>query len=226
MKSFRNAVLQLPVLARDSRNPDVTSPAGLPQGTRFNQTGRPAPGVRHVVHDDRHPEGDPQGHARGEDQRHRSGGHRRRDPHLPARQGRTPDRVADRHDADLDPADDDPEVRREVPTGSADSGSAATAGNQFSLAPITLATDEADPLERLRRIVASTSHVKESGAYPVRSLMAMTEEALGGLVGNGPAHRGAGAEPDGSNAGGAHAGEQRPGAASRRCTSAAPRWST
>ena len=38
-----------------------------------------------------------------------------------------------------------------MPTASADSGSAATAGNQFSLAPITLATDEADPFERLRR---------------------------------------------------------------------------
>ena len=46
-----------------------------------------------------------------------------------------------------------------------------------------MATDEADPFERLRRIVTSTSHVKESGAYPVRSLMAMTEEALGGLSG-------------------------------------------
>jgi len=62
--------------------------------------------------------------------------------------------------------------------------SAAAAGNQFTLAPITLATDEADPFERLRRIVASTSHVKESGAYPVRSLMQMTEEALGGLMGS------------------------------------------
>ena len=46
-----------------------------------------------------------------------------------------------------------------------------------------MATDEADPLERLARIVASTSHVKESGAHPVRALMEMSEEALGGLMG-------------------------------------------
>ena len=67
--------------------------------------------------------------------------------------------------------------------GDTESASSSTAGNQFSIAPITMATDEADPLDRLARIVASTSHVKESGAHPVRSLMEMSEEALGGLMG-------------------------------------------
>ena len=36
------------------------------------------------------------------------------------------------------------------------SASASTAGNEYSIAPITMATDEADPLDRLARIVAST----------------------------------------------------------------------
>lgn len=57
------------------------------------------------------------------------------------------------------------------------------AGNEYSIAPITTATDAADPIERLTRIVASTAHVKETGAHPVRTLMAMTEEAFGGLMG-------------------------------------------
>ena len=39
-------------------------------------------------------------------------------------------------------------------------------------------------MKRLARIVASTSHVKESGAHPVRALMEMSEEALGGLIGS------------------------------------------
>lgn len=56
-------------------------------------------------------------------------------------------------------------------------------GNHYSIAPITMATDEADPLARLERIVTSTSHVKAAGAHPVRSLIAMSEEAFGGLMG-------------------------------------------
>ena len=61
--------------------------------------------------------------------------------------------------------------------------STETAGNEYSIAPITMATDEADPLKRLARIVTSTAHVKDSGAHPVRSLIAMSEEAFGGLMG-------------------------------------------
>ena len=52
--------------------------------------------------------------------------------------------------------------------GEGASSGSATSGNEYSIAPITMATDEADPLERLARIVASTRHVKESGAFPVR----------------------------------------------------------
>src|SRR5690606_31954785 len=61
--------------------------------------------------------------------------------------------------------------------------STATSGNDYSIAPITMATDEDDPLDRLARIVTSTAHVKDSGAHPVRSLIAMSEEAFGGLMG-------------------------------------------
>jgi hypothetical protein len=46
-----------------------------------------------------------------------------------------------------------------------------------------MATDEEDPLVRLARVVTSTAHVKESGAHPVRALIAMSEEAIGGLMG-------------------------------------------
>ena len=56
-------------------------------------------------------------------------------------------------------------------------------GNEYSIAPITMATDEKDPLDRLARIVAATSYVKQTGATPVRALMAMSEEAFGGLLG-------------------------------------------
>ena len=68
MKSFRNAASQLPSLARDSRNPGRHVAGNVAAGHPVQPDGRSAPRVRHVVHDDRHAEGDPQGHAGGEDQ--------------------------------------------------------------------------------------------------------------------------------------------------------------
>jgi WS/DGAT/MGAT family acyltransferase len=72
-------------------------------------------------------------------------------------------------------------TQRRPANGSGDA--APVSGNEYSIAPITMATDEDHPLDRLARIVASTSHVKRSGAHPVRSLIAMSEEAIGGLMG-------------------------------------------
>ena len=136
-----------------------------------------------------------------------------------------PDRVVARHDADLDPADDDPEVRRERPDGIGGFGRRRPPGTSSRSAPITLATDEADPFERLRRIVASTSHVKESGAYPVRSLMAMTEEALGGLSGTVQRTAVRALSRTGRTLAVHTLVSNVPGPITR-CTSAAPRWST
>ena len=183
MKSFRNAASQLPMLARDSRNPEVTSPASLPQGTRFN---RPV-GPHRVVGTSYTTIGTLKGIRKGMPEA------KINDIGVAIIGGAMRAYLLDKDELPTEsllammPISIRPTMTQKsaanIPTGSADSGSAASAGNQFALAPITLATDEADPLERLRRIVTSTSHVKESGAYPVRSLMAMTEEALGGLSG-------------------------------------------
>nr|WHV03891.1 putative wax ester synthase/acyl-CoA:diacylglycerol acyltransferase [uncultured bacterium] len=63
--------------------------------------------------------------------------------------------------------------------------SADKGGNQFALARIPLATDTADPWERLGRIAAMTSHIKQSsGAAPARALLEMSEEAFGGMLGS------------------------------------------
>ena len=91
--------------AADSKNPDVTSPASLPKATRFNHAGRPAPGVRHVVHDARRAEGDP--HRRCPEAKINDIGLAVVGGAIRAyllEQGRAARRVADRHDADLDPA--------------------------------------------------------------------------------------------------------------------------
>ncbi len=183
MNAFRNAAMQVPMLARDSRNPEVTSPASLPQGTRFNQPVGPhrVVGTSYTTIDTL------KGIRKGMPEA------KINDIGVAVIGGAMRTYLLDKDELPTEsllammPISIRPTMTQKadasLPTGSADSKSAATAGNQFALAPITLATDEADPFERLRRIVTSTSHVKESGAYPVRSLMAMTEEALGGLSG-------------------------------------------
>ncbi|MET0663127.1 MAG: wax ester/triacylglycerol synthase domain-containing protein, partial [Ilumatobacteraceae bacterium] len=183
MSAFRNAAMQMPMLARDSRNPSFTSPASLPQGTRFNQPVGPhrVVGTCYTTIDTL------KGIRKGMPEA------KINDIGVAVIGGAIRTYLLDKDELPNEsllammPISIRPTMTQKadasMPTGSADSKSAATAGNQFALAPITLATDEADPFERLRRIVTSTSHVKESGAYPVRSLMAMTEEALGGLSG-------------------------------------------
>jgi diacylglycerol O-acyltransferase / wax synthase len=176
MKSFQKAAMQLPGLARDSRNPDITSPASLPQGTRFNQTVGPhrVVGTSYTTIDTLKQirKGLPE--AKINDIGVAVIGGAMRNYLLDKDELPTESLIA------MMPISMRPTMTQKAKSPTE---SAATAGNEFSLAPITLATDESDPFERLRRIVASTSHVKESGAYPVRSLMVMTEEALGGLMG-------------------------------------------
>ncbi len=183
MRSFQKAAAELPSLARDSRNPDVTSPAGLPLGTRFNQPVGPHRvfGTSYTTI------------GTLKDIRKGVPTAKINDIGVAIIGGAIRAYLLDKDELPAEsliammPISMRPTITQKpdasMATTSADSGSAATAGNQFSLAPITLATDEADPLERLRRVVASTSHVKESGAYPVRSLMEMSEEAFGGLMG-------------------------------------------
>jgi len=179
MRAFQQAMSQLPMLASDSRNPDVTTPASLPAGTRFNhpvgphrvfgtsyttlttmkeiRTGMPEAKINDI------------GLAV-------VGGAIR--TYLLAK-----DDLPEESLLAMMPISIRPTITQKSTGGGSNDAAPATAGNQFSLAPITMATDVADPFDRLRRIVASTSHVKESGAYPVRALMEMSEEALGGLVG-------------------------------------------
>lgn len=171
-------VLQVPTLVSDNRDPDVTSPASLPKATRFNQVVSP----------------------------HRVFGtaYTTLDVLKEIRTALPEAKINDiglaivggairRYLLDKDELPDDAMVAMMPisirPTTTRASGhagaetSTGTSGNEYSVAPITMATDEADPLARLARIVTSTAHVKESGANPVRSLIAMSEEALGGLMG-------------------------------------------
>ncbi len=184
LRSFGDAARQLPMLARDSRNPDVTSPASLPAGTRFNQpvgphrvfgTSYTTIGVMKQIR-----RGMPEAKIN--------------DIGLAVVGGAIRTYLLDKDDLPeasllaMMPISIRPTITQQTASAdgtaaSASAGSSATAGNQFTLAPITMATDEADPFARLRRIVVSTSHVKDAGAYPVRALMEMSEEALGGLIG-------------------------------------------
>jgi len=169
---------QLPALVSDTRDPSVTSPATLPRATRFNQVVSP-----HRVFGTAYTTLDVLKEIRA------------------AVPNATINDVGvavvggaiRRYLLDKDELPDDAMVAmmpisvRPTATrasGTAGSGSSTqTSGNEYSVAPITMATDEADPLERLARIVTSTAHVKESGAHPVRALIAMSEEAIGGLMG-------------------------------------------
>ncbi len=177
-KSFRRLVPQLPALARDNRNPDVTSPASLPPSTRFNQQVSPhrvfgtANSTIDVMKKIR--TGMPEAKINDIGVAVVGGAMR---AYLLAK-----DELPDESLVAMMPISIRATATRKAAIGPTE-GASSTAGNQYSIAPITMATDEADPFVRLARIVASTSHVKESGATPVRSLMEMSEEALGGLMG-------------------------------------------
>lgn len=178
VKAFRDVAGQLPFLARDSRNPDVTTPASLPQATRFNQ-----PVSAHRVFGTSYTTLDTLKQVRAGVPEAKIN-----DIGLAVVGGAIRAYLLDKGELPEEPMiammpiSIRPTSTRAA--GAPGSTAAATSGNQFSLAPITMATDEADPIERLRRIVRSTSHVKESGARPVRALMEMSEEALGGLMGS------------------------------------------
>ncbi|CAJ1582893.1 wax ester/triacylglycerol synthase family O-acyltransferase [[Mycobacterium] wendilense] len=178
LRQVRKVAPQLPALVTDARDPAVTSPASLPKATRFNQVVSP-----HRVFGTAYTTLDV----------------------LKEIRVAVPDATINdvgvavvggairRYLLDKDELPDDAMVAMMPisvrPTATRASGAAssetstATSGNDYSIAPITMATDEDDPLARLARIVTSTAHVKDSGAHPVRSLMAMSEEAFGGLMG-------------------------------------------
>jgi diacylglycerol O-acyltransferase / wax synthase len=174
LRQIRKVARQLPTLVSDNRDPDVTSPASLPKATRFNQVVSP-----HRVFGTAYTTLDvlkeirtalPEAKVNDIGLAIVGGAIRR----YLLDKGELPDEAM----LAMMPIS----IR---PTNTRASGvaSAAPSGNEYSVAPITMATDEADPLERLARIVTSTAHVKESGAHPVRSLIEMSEEALGGLMG-------------------------------------------
>lgn len=178
LRQVRKVAPQLPALVTDARNPDVTSPATLPKATRFNQVVSP-----HRVFGTAYTTLDvlkeiraavPQATINDVGVAVVGGAIRR---YLLDK-----DELPDEAMVAMMPISVRPTITRASGTVTSDS-STATSGNEYSIAPITMATDEADPLERLARIVTSTAHVKDSGAHPVRSLMAMSEEAIGGLMG-------------------------------------------
>jgi len=179
MKAMQKAARELPMLTRDTRNPDITSPAGLPMGTRFNQTVSP-----HRVFGTSYTTLDTMKKIRAGMPEAKIN-----DIGLAVVGGAIRNYLLDKDDLPdesliaMMPISIRPTITQRSAASVPNESSAATAGNQFSLAPITMATDEADPYERLRRIVASTSHVKESGAQSVKSLIEMSEEAFGGLMG-------------------------------------------
>ena len=174
----RRVARQLPLLSADMRNPDVTSPASLPKATRFNQVVGPHRvfGTSYTTLDTLKEIRTAVPEAKINDVGVAVIGGAMRAYLL--EKGELPDESL----VAMMPISIRPTTTREGGS-SGTTGSTATAGNEYSIAPITMATDEADPLVRLQRIVASTSHVKESGAHPVRTLIEMSEEALGGLMG-------------------------------------------
>ncbi|BBY97481.1 wax ester/triacylglycerol synthase family O-acyltransferase [Mycolicibacterium fallax] len=169
---------QLPALVFDARNPDVTSPASLPKATRFNQVVSPhrvfgtAYTTLEVLKEIR--AALPEATINDVGVAVVGGAIRR---YLLDK-----DELPEEAMVAMMPISIRPTATRASGTAGSET-STGTSGNEYSIAPITMATDEADPLERLARIVTSTAHVKDSGAHPVRSLMAMSEEAFGGLMG-------------------------------------------
>ena len=179
LKTLRNVAGQIPALLRDNRNPDVTSPASLLPATRFNQQVGPhrvfgtAYTTIDVLKEIRK--------ARPEVKINDIG--------LAVVGGALRAYLLDKDELPgepmiaMMPISIRPTLTQKEKAAGATASADARGGNEFSIAPITMATDLADPMARLERIAASTAHVKESGAHPVRALMEMTEEALGGLMG-------------------------------------------
>src|SRR5690625_1130931 len=178
LRQVRKMARQLSALVTDTRDPAVTSPASLPKATRFNQVMSP-----HRVFGTAYTTLDVLKEIRAALPEATIndigvaivGGALRR---YLLDKGELPDEAM----VAMMPISVRPTATRASGTVSAEAH-AATSGNEYSIAPITMATDEADPLDRLARIMTSTAHVKDSGAHPVRSLMAMSEEAFGGLMG-------------------------------------------
>lgn len=179
VKAFRRLLPQLPLMARDTRDPNVTTPASLTVATRFNRTVGP-----HRVFGTAYSTLDTMKTIRNA-----VPGAKINDVGLAVVGGAMRAYLLDKGELPeqtlvaMMPISVRPTITRASALDPAVSASSTTAGNQFSIAPIAMATDEADPFERLRRIVTSTAHVKESGAFPVRTLMEMSEGALGGLMG-------------------------------------------
>lgn len=174
LKVARRVAGQLPGLRSDMRNPDVTSPASLPRATRFNQAVGP-----HRVFGTSYTTLDTLKQIRKA-----VPGAKINDVGLAIVGGAIRGYLLDK-----DELPDEALVAmmpisiRPTITQRGGGDAAQVTGNEYSIAPITMATDEADPLVRLQRIVTSTAHVKESGAHPVRTLIEMSEEAFGGLMG-------------------------------------------
>lgn len=174
----RKVARQPPTLVLDNRDPDVTSPASLPKATRFNQIVSPHRvfGTAYTTLDVLKEIRTAMPEAKINDIGLAIvGGAIRR---YLSDKGELPDEAM----VAMMPISVRPTSTR-ASGGASSATSTATSGNEYSVSPITMATDEADPMQRLARIVTSTAHVKESDAHPVRSLIEMSEEALGGLMG-------------------------------------------
>lgn len=165
---------QLPGLRRDLSNPDVSSPASLPKGTRFNQTvsAHRVFGTHYTTLDvlKEIRKGVPEATINDIGLAIVGGAMR---AYLEAK-----DELPEGSMSAMMPIATRPTMNKK-----AKDAAAPVTGNEYSIAPITMATDEPDPLKRLARIAASTAHVKQSGAHPVRSLIAMAEVAFGGTMG-------------------------------------------
>lgn len=178
LRQIGKMVPQLPELVADTRDPALTSPASLPKATRFNQVVSPHRvfGTAYTTLDVLKEIRAAVPHATINDVGVAVVGGAIRCYLLDK------DELPDEAMVAMMPISIRPTATRAGGTAGS-STSTQTSGNEYSVAPITMATDEEDPLERLARIVTSTAHVKESGAHPVRTLIAMSEEAFGGLMG-------------------------------------------
>jgi WS/DGAT/MGAT family acyltransferase len=59
----------------------------------------------------------------------------------------------------------------------------AGGGNDFVMSAVSMETDVSDPIERVRRIAAATSRVKERGAHSAATLMELSQALPGRLTG-------------------------------------------
>ncbi len=176
LRMARSVVRQIPALRADNRNAEVTSPASLPKATRFNRAVSPHRvfGTAYTTIGTLKQIRTAMPNAKINDIGLAIVGGAIR-AYLLAK-----DELPEEAMLAMMPISIRPTVTQKATRGR---DTSPASGNEYSVAPMTLATDEDDPLERLARIVASTAHVKQSGAHPVRTLIAMSEEALGGLMG-------------------------------------------